>query len=85
MSFSRNLLNVKSQLFDPPPQTVIYFYKVYQPEYDLMKKDRSITFINELPQNVESFKSIVEPYRANGTLVCSVSYTHLTLPTRSYV
>ena len=74
MSFSRNLLSVKSQLFDPPPQTVIYFYKVYQPEYDLMKKDRSITFINELPQNVESFKSIVEPYRANGTLVCFDDY-----------
>ena len=39
-----------------------------------MKKDNSITFIDEAPQNIESFKSLVEPYRANGTLVCFDDY-----------
>ena len=73
--FLRNLLEVKSQLFDPPPKTVIYFYKVYQEHYDYMKKlDPSIFFIDELPQTVDGFKSLVEPHKEQGSLVVFDDY-----------
>ena len=73
--FLKNLLKVKSSLFDPPPSSTIFFYKVYQEHYDDMKtEDPSIFFIDELPQSIESFKSLVEPYRNKGSIVIFDDY-----------
>lgn len=73
--FLRNLLKVKNDIFYPPPQTVIYFYKIYQPEYDIMKNDDSrIIFIDDLPSTIESFKSIVEAHKGKGCVVIFDDY-----------
>ena len=74
-SYFRNILEVKNKLFHPPPRTVIYFYKIYQSEYDSMKKhDPSIIFIDKLPQNIQSFKSLISPYSHSGCIVCFDDY-----------
>ena len=66
---------MKCLLFDPAPQTVIFFYKIFQPEYEEMRKDdSSIYFINELPQNINSFKALVSPHSHNGCLVIFDDY-----------
>ena len=68
--FLYNLLKVKEKLFDPPPKTVLYFYKIYQDKYDeMLKEDPSIFFIDQLPQNVEALKSLVEPHRERGSIL----------------
>ena len=73
--FLKKLLNVRYSLFDPPPKTVFFFYKVYQNHYSEMKNlDSSIFFIDELPQTVESFKSLIEPYKDKGSLVIFDDY-----------
>ena len=73
--FLYNLLKVKDKIFEPAPQAVIYFYKIYQSKYDAMKKDNpSIFFIDQLPQNLESFKSLVEPHKATGSIVVFDDY-----------
>lgn len=73
--FLKKLLNVRSSLFDPAPKAIFFFYKVYQNHYSEMKNlDPSIFFIDELPQTVESFKSLIEPYKNNGSLVIFDDY-----------
>ena len=68
--FLRNLLKVKNEIFYPSPESVIYFYKIYQPEYDLMKKEDSrVLFIDNFPSSVNSFKSLIELHKGRGCLV----------------
>ena len=68
--FLYNLLKVKEKLFDPPPKTVLYFYKIYQDKYDeMLKEDPSIFFIDQLPQNVDALKSLVEPHKERGSIL----------------
>ena len=69
-TFVNNLMKDRKLLFNPVPKTVIYFYKVWQDEYSIMKNSETpITFINTIPQSSDAFKSLVSPYKNTGSIV----------------
>ena len=53
--FVRKLLKHKHDMFDPPPQRIIWCYGVYQSGYaDIMKENPNIEFVEGLPHNFET-------------------------------
>ena len=69
-NFVANLITNRADVFTPPQKNVIYFYKVYQEIYDLMKKKNpEILFLNTPPTSIESFKDLVKECGSGGTMV----------------
>ena len=74
-TFTSNLIAERMEIFSPPPRHVLYFYKIHQLKYDLMKKTNpEIRFINAPPSSFESFKKLVESYNKECLLVIFDDY-----------
>ena len=57
-------------MFNPQPKTILYFYKEWQDIYNTMKNEaKNITFIDQFPQSISTFKQLISPYNNSGVLV----------------
>jgi GTPase SAR1 family protein len=50
----QRLLRNKESMFKPPPKRIIWFYKRWQPLYDIIKNEnKNLEFIQGLPENIK--------------------------------
>lgn len=69
-NFVANLIANRTDVFTFPQKNVIYFYKIYQEIYDLMKKKNpEILFLNTPPSSIESFVDLIKECGSGGVMV----------------
>lgn len=59
--FVARLIKHRHKLFTDTPKRIHYFYGVYQPLYDTLKKEHGVCFYRDLPDSFDEFYDNGEP------------------------
>lgn len=51
--WTRKLIHCKNEVIEPPPQKVIWIYKIWQPAYDGLSRNYDVEFVQglQIPEN----------------------------------